>query len=151
MYRAHLNLNEMSSANQNEYEQMAYNQNVSSFQNEEEMKVGSIDLEQPLRITNKKEREGSAFSRGNEIEMQRPIMQMMQMHEQQFRLSNLSKNGPDSSGIFSDDSAMMMMVSDEGVFQQRSQSRGRTQHQQAQHPPVFKKNQSSPSKIFRQY
>jgi hypothetical protein len=42
------------------------------------------------------------------------------MHEQQkYRFSNLSQSGQDANNsiIFSDDSAMMMMVSDEGVFQ----------------------------------
>jgi hypothetical protein len=49
--------------------------------------------------------------------MQRPIMQMMQMHEQhKYRFSNLSQSGQDNSIQYSDDSAMMMMVSDEGVF-----------------------------------
>jgi hypothetical protein len=54
------------------------NQNVSSFYNEEmeEQKVSS-ELDQPLRITKDNVRDSSAFSRGNEIEMQRPIMQMM--------------------------------------------------------------------------
>ena len=84
---------------------------------------------------------------------------MMQMHENhKYRFSNLSQSGQDANNsiIFSDDSALMMMVSDEGVYQNqrcasREQSRGRSQVQSAQHPPVFKKNQSSPSKIFRQY
>lgn len=44
------------------------------------------------------------------------------MHEQQkYRFSNLSsqhgQEANNSSIVFSDDSAMMMMVSDEGVFQ----------------------------------
>jgi hypothetical protein len=49
-------------------------------------------------------------------------MQMMHMHQQEKkRFSNLSNYGPgqdasNNSLIFSDDSAMMMMVSDEGVF-----------------------------------
>lgn len=83
------------------------------------------------------------------------------MHQQEKqRFSNLSSYGApqdnSSSIVFSDDSAMMMMVNDEGVFQNqrcasRDQSRGRSQVQSAQNPPVFQKNKSSPSKIFRQY
>jgi hypothetical protein len=46
-------------------------------------------------------------------------MQMMQMHEK-YRFSNLShqsiQDGNNSSIVFSDDSGMMMMVSDEGHF-----------------------------------
>lgn len=58
---------------------MMYNQNVSSFYNDEleEHKASSLDGEQPLRITKQNGRDSSAFSRGKEIEMQRPIMQMM--------------------------------------------------------------------------
>lgn len=76
-----------------------------------------------MRLTKQNGRESSAFSRGKEIELQNPIMQMMQMHEQQqkYRFSNISqsKSGQDGNNsiIFSDDSAMMMMVSDEQVFE----------------------------------
>lgn len=113
--------------------------------------------------------------------MQQPIMQIMQMHQQHQqtsgqkqryhhqRYSNLSAGpgncNPNSSGIFSDDSSRLMMVSDEltaGVYgdpsssQQRcasrDASRGRSSIQNPQNGhPAFTKNKSSPSKIFRQY
>lgn len=50
LYRAHINLNEHSSCQQPEYEQAAYNQNVSQFCDDEEHKM--VDGEQPLRLTN---------------------------------------------------------------------------------------------------
>lgn len=93
LYRAHINLNELSSANQGEYQDpQGYNQNVSAFYNDEvEEQKGNSDSEQPLRLTNQKERDSSGFSRGQEIEMQNPIMQMMQMHQKEkYRFSNLS-------------------------------------------------------------
>lgn len=76
-------MNELASANQCEFEQQLYNQNVSSFydDNLEEEKSYS-DNEAPLRLTNKSDRDNSPFCpRGKEIEMQNPIMHMMQMHE----------------------------------------------------------------------
>lgn len=83
LYRAHINLNEMSSANQGEYQDPGYqNQNVSAFYNDE-VEEKKIDSEQPLRITKQNGRDSSAFSRGKEIEMHNPIMQMMQMHQQE--------------------------------------------------------------------
>ena len=76
LYRAHLNLNELSSANQPEYDQLLFqNQNVSSFYNDDVEEQKQTADEAPLRIKN--ERDSSDFSRGKEIEMQRPIMQMM--------------------------------------------------------------------------
>ena len=52
LYRAHINLNEMSSANQGEYQDPVYTQNVSAFYNDEvEEQKSNSDGEQPLRLT----------------------------------------------------------------------------------------------------
>ena len=79
-------MNEMSS-NQEEYNQLFHqnqNNNVSSFYNDE-----IEERQDPLRIPNHDgimgthQRESSNFSIGkDDIELQQPIMQMMQMHHQ---------------------------------------------------------------------
>lgn len=50
LYRAHINLDGLSSANQGEYQDQGYTQNVSSFYNDE-VEEKKADSEQPLRIT----------------------------------------------------------------------------------------------------
>lgn len=100
--------------------------NVSAFYNDEfeEQKGGSDEA--PLRIPNHQLK-----NRASEMEMQQPIMQIMQMHQQHHQMSSGQKNaaqnaqrysnlsaGPsngnqNASCIFSEDSSRMMMISDE--------------------------------------
>lgn len=54
--------------------------NVSAFYNDELEEMKGQSEEESLRIQNHSS--GSKFSRGKEIEMQQPIMQIMQMHQQ---------------------------------------------------------------------
>lgn len=75
LYRAHINLNELSSANREEYNQMQLadmHNNVSAFYNDEFEEQKGASEEAPLRIPN--HQSGKKNQRGSEMEMQQPIM-----------------------------------------------------------------------------
>ena len=97
LYRAHLNLNELGSAQQEDFShvdqlQLCNQGDVSAFYNDELDKLCLMEEQkeeqecQPLRLpANDSERptEARRYTRNSDIETTQPIMQLMQMHQQQ--------------------------------------------------------------------
>lgn len=170
LYRAHLNLNDASSIAKDEHAldqfhgHLHHNHgtNVSAFYHEEardDLSLNSAEehKDDQLRVANS----DSSDLQCRETEISQPILHLMHMHrmggQQHHRFSNASAN-QSHNYLSEENSGFLMGVSDE--FQDHRLSaghmgeynRGRQQsttHQKIQ--PVYQKNQSSPSKMFRQF